>query len=117
MPTTPDARASQRGQAAVELVAVLPVLAVLLAAVWQVALVGHAAWSARAAAHAAARAAAVGGDARAAARAALPQRLERRLRVRTPGEGEAEVRLRVPVVLPALDLGSITARARFAPQA
>src|SRR5829696_8721390 len=64
------------GQAAVELVALLPLLALLAAGGWQLAVAGHAAWAADAAARAAARAAATGGDARAAARAALPARLE-----------------------------------------
>ena len=56
------------GQAAVELIALLPLVALLAAGAWQLAVAGHAAWSADAAARAAARAAATGGDARAAAR-------------------------------------------------
>ena len=60
---------AQRGQAAVELVAVLPLVAALLAALWQLALIGDASWSAAGAARAAARAEAVGLDPRAAARA------------------------------------------------
>ena len=55
-------RNGQSGQAAVEFVAVLPVLLALLAGVWQVALLGHASWSAAAAARAAARAHALGFD-------------------------------------------------------
>ena len=53
-------RTGQAGQAAVELVAILPVLAALLFGLWQAALWGHASWSAAAAARAAARAHALG---------------------------------------------------------
>ena len=45
------------GQAAAELVALLPLAALLIAGAWQLALAGHAAWAADAAARAAARAA------------------------------------------------------------
>ena len=82
---------AQRGQAAVELVAVLPLLAALLAGLWQAALVGEAAWSAASAARAAARAAAVGGSA--AARRPRPPpgsaraRAEGRRRRSRPGAG------------------------------
>src|SRR3982750_1043904 len=49
-------RTGERGQATVELVGVLPLLAVLGFAVWQAAVVGQAFWMAGAAARAAARA-------------------------------------------------------------
>ena len=107
-------RNGQNGQAAVELVAVLPVLAALLAGLWQVALVGHASWSAAAAARAAARAEALGLDARAAARAHLPAPLERGLRVREQG-GEVTVTVRVPSVVGAT-VGHASASAAFAVQ-
>ena len=58
-------RGDQQGQAAVELVAVLPVLVALFFGLWQVALLGHASWSAAAAARAAARAHALGASTRA----------------------------------------------------
>ena len=74
------------GQAAAELVALLPLAALLLAGAWQLAIAGHAAWAAGSAARAAARAAAVGADARgcgagrAAARArARPARARSRI--------------------------------------
>ena len=107
---------TQRGQAAVELVAVLPLLAALLAALWQVALVGQAAWSAASAARAAARAAAVGGSAPRAARAHLPDRLERGLQVSADGGGRVRVTVRLPSPF-GLRLGgtSVDSR-RFAPQ-
>jgi Flp pilus assembly protein TadG len=110
-------RSDQSGQAAVELVAVLPVLIALLAGVWQVALVGHAAWSAGAAARAAARAHAVGSDPRAAARAHLPASLERGLRVREAARsGEVTVTIRVPSVIGAGRLGRVSATSAFAVQ-
>jgi Flp pilus assembly protein TadG len=103
------------GQAAVELVALLPLVAAVLAVAWQIALAGHAAWAASAAARAAARAAAVGGDPRAAARAHLPRRLEGGLRVRETG-GRVTVSLRRPSVLPSLRLGRSSADAAFPQQ-
>ena len=48
----------ETGQAGVELVGVLPVVALLCALVWQLALAGHAAWAVSSAARAAARASA-----------------------------------------------------------
>ena len=45
---------SQRGQAAVELVAVLPLAVAVLAALWQLAVFAHTAWLTSSAAHAAA---------------------------------------------------------------
>ena len=75
------------GQAAVELVALLPLAALLLAGAWQLVLAGHAAWAADAAARVAARAAAVGGDARAAATRSLPASLRRGVVVRDRGAG------------------------------
>jgi hypothetical protein len=106
---------AQRGQAAVELVAVLPVLVAAFAALWQLAMAGHAAWSAAAAAEAAARAVALGGDAAAAARGRLPGPLERGLRVRSSSGGTVAVTVRVPSAF-GLDVGSVSSRARFAPQ-
>jgi hypothetical protein len=110
-------RNDQSGQAAVELVAVLPVLIALLAGVWQVALVGHASWSAGAAARAAARAHALGFDPRAAARAHLPTGLERGLSVREAARGGAvTVTVRVPSVIGAARLGRVSATSAFAAQ-
>lgn len=108
---------SPRGQASVELVALLPLLALAAAGLVQVALLGHASWAAAQAASAAARAHAVGGDARAAARRELPAHLEGTLRVMARGGGDVEVRLRAPSLVPALDVGTVTARGHFAEQA
>jgi len=104
------------GQAAVELVALLPLVALLAAGAWQLAVAGHAAWSADAAARAAARAVATGGDARAAARASLPGRLEEGMRVRASADGDVRVVLRVPAVLGLRVLGTVSASAHFRPQ-
>ena len=104
------------GQAAAELVALLPLAALLLAGAWQLVVAGHASWAAGAAARAAARAAAIGADARAAARAELPTRLERGLRVRERDPGTVEVELRIPPVLGLPVLGETSATAHFRPQ-
>ena len=87
------------GQASVELVAVVPLVLLLGALVWQLALVGHTAWMCAHAARAAARAEAVGRDGRVAARSALPEGLERGLRVeRRPG-GSVSVEVGIPLLL------------------
>jgi len=104
------------GQAAVEMVGLLPLAALLLAGAWQLAIAGHAAWAADAAARAAARAAAVGDDARAAARRELPGGLGRDVRVREHGEGTVEVTVRIPPVLGLPVLGHTSATAHFHPQ-
>ena len=104
------------GQAAAELVALLPLAALLLAGAWQLVIAGHAAWAAGSAARAAARAAAVGADPRAAAREHLPARLERGLRVHDRGAGTVDVTLRIPPVLGLRLLGHTTASAHFRPQ-
>jgi hypothetical protein len=108
--------ASERGQATVELIGVLPLLAVLGFAVWQAAVAGQALWMAGAAARAAARASAIGTDAEAAARAVLPPRLEDGLRVRAVDDGGVRVTLRIPAVIGGGAVGATTARARFVPQ-
>jgi hypothetical protein len=109
-------RRGESGQAAVELVALLPVLCALLAGLWQAALVGHASWSAAGAARAAARARAVGADERAAARAHLPARLERGLRVVEGRGGSVTVSVRVPSVFGLPRPERESASASFAPQ-
>jgi hypothetical protein len=107
---------SDGGQAAVELVALLPLLAAVLALAWQIVLAAQAAWAAGVAARAAARAHAVGTDAAAAARAHLPRSLERGLKVAPRGDGGVTVSLRIPAVMRGVDLGRATATARFDPQ-
>ena len=107
---------SQDGQAAVELVALLPCALAILAAVWQLALAGHAAWGASAAARAAARAHAVGADPGRAARGRLPAALEPGLRLRTEAGGAVHVRVRIPALPGLPSPGHAGATARFAPQ-
>ena len=103
------------GQAAVELVALLPLLALLAAGAWQLAVAGHAAWAADAAARAAARAEAVGRDPAAAARGSLPGRLEQELIVERAGGG-VRVVVAIPRVLGLPALGSVAATAQFREQ-
>jgi hypothetical protein len=105
-----------RGQATVELVALLPCLAALLAALWQAALAGYAVWAANAAARAAARADAVGADPRDAARAHLARRLEPGLRVTTPSAGDVRLSLRIPALPGLPSPGHAHATAHFEPQ-
>ena len=105
----------ESGQAAVELVAVLPLLALIALVLWQLALAGQAAWLAASAARAAARAHVVGGDEAAAARGVLPGRLEHALRVRAGKDGSVTLRLAVPSVAGGR-LTTIASRARFEPQ-
>jgi hypothetical protein len=106
----------ERGQATVEIVALMPLLAVLAFAVWQAAVAGQAIWLAGAAARAAARAEALGDDPEPAAREALPPRLEDGLRIRVRDGGGVTVTLRIPSVVGGGALGSTNARARFVPQ-
>jgi hypothetical protein len=108
--------AEQGGQATVELVALLPVLAVLLAALWQAVLAGQAVWAATSAARAAARAHAVGADERAAARHHLPRSLEPGLRVTTRSGGEVRLSVRIPPLPGLPSPGRAHAGARFEPQ-
>ena len=90
---------AEDGQASVELVAVLPVVLLIGAVLWQLAITGHAAWMCAHAARAAARAEAVGRDGRAAARSVLPKALERGLRVRRREGGGVRVSVRIPLLL------------------
>jgi uncharacterized protein (UPF0333 family) len=84
---------SERGQATVELVAVVPAVVVACVIAWELVLAGHTAWLAAHAARAGARAVAVGGDGRAAARSVASS-----ASVSVLGGGR-RVRVRVPVPL------------------
>ncbi len=99
------------GQAAVELVAVLPWVAAVLLVAWQFALAGDARSSAAVAARSGARAVATGGDPAAAARARLPRRLRDGLRVREGTGGLVSVSVRVPALAGVLKLGRVQAEA------
>ena len=98
-----------RGQAAVELVVVVPLLLALLALVGQLAVAGYALWAAGDAARVGARAAHVGGDAQRAALSALPDWLERGAEI--DPDDPVEVRVRAPALVPgvpAIPLGAAT---------
>jgi hypothetical protein len=95
------------GQASVEFVAVLPVLAVCLVIAAQTVVVGWALWCAGNAARAGARADEVGSNAEAAARRALPSSLRKDAAVSS--EDGVKVKVRVPALLPGISLPSVTA--------
>jgi hypothetical protein len=116
MPSSTARPAGERGQASVELVALLPLLGVLALGLWQVAIAGQAAWAGGAAARAAARATAVGEDPTRAAATLLPSHLRDGLRVRTTDGDAVEVRIAIPAVVGDGTLGSLTSHARFEPQ-
>jgi hypothetical protein len=103
------------GQATVELVALLPVLAAIGLLAWQVLVAGEAWWLAGAAARDAARAEALGADPRAAAAAVLPVELRDGLRVSRADAG-VRVRVEIPRVFAGVRVGSVTARAAMEPQ-
>jgi hypothetical protein len=104
------------GQASVELVALLPLLAVVLALAYQAVLAGQSLWEVRVAARAAARAHSLGADATMAARRHLRAGLEPGLRVHAAGDGDVRVSIRVPTILPAVHLGRVSATSHFRPQ-
>lgn len=103
----------ERGTASVELLATLPalILATLIAA--QIALAGHALWSAGVAARAGARAAHVGGHPQRVARDALPSLLRRGAEV-TAGDG-VSVKVLVPRLLPVVPRLPVRARTSLEP--
>src|SRR5436190_1206106 len=105
----PPRRRSDTGQAAVELLAVLPLLAAILAFAWQLIVAGHAAWAVAAAARAAARASALGADPTVAARAHLPSSLENGLRISDRPGGAVRVSVEVPRILAGLSFGRVEA--------
>lgn len=114
-------RSAEAGQAAVEFVALLPVLALCALAFGQAAVAGWTAWSAAGAARVGARAEALGADPGQAVRRALPAMLGRRAKVSVgrPGsrdEHRTTVRLRIPALLPGLPIGSVSAGAEVPSQ-
>jgi hypothetical protein len=89
----------QAGQASVELVAMIPVVLLVGAIAWQLALAGHTAWLTAHAARVAARADAVGRGPAGAARSALPRSLEDELEVERLDRGGVRVSVQVPLLL------------------
>jgi hypothetical protein len=113
---TSAAPASSSGQATVEFIAMLPLVAAVLAGLWQLAIVGHAEWGASAAARAAARASAVGGDPAAAARLHLARSLRPGLHVRALANGDVRVAVRIPTLPGVPGLGHARSTGHFVPQ-
>ena len=105
----------QRGQASVELVAVVPLLVLAGAVVVQVGLAAHAWGAAREAARAGARAAQVDAPVRAAVARMMGDDFARGAAVRTltgrDGEARVTVRVRVPMILPWVPAPSVAAEA------
>jgi hypothetical protein len=99
---------TERGQAGVELVALVPCLLLVVAALAQGCLFALCAIAAERAASAGARAASHGTPPGAAVRAVLPGALARTVRVRVSADGAVAVTLTVPRVLP---LPGLTVRA------
>jgi hypothetical protein len=116
-PSPQPQQRGQSGQATVELIALLPLVGVLAALLWQAVVAGQAVWFAGSAARAAARASAIGADARTAAERVLPNRFERGLRIeRADGDEGVRVAVRIPAVIAGVRLGTVTARARLQDQ-
>ncbi|MDX6618215.1 MAG: hypothetical protein QOK36_601 [Gaiellales bacterium] len=100
--------ATERGQAGVELVALVPCLLLVVAVLAQCCLFALCAVAAERAASAGARAATRGAAPGAAVRAVLPGALARTARVRVAADGAVAVTLTVPRVVP---LPGLTVRA------
>jgi hypothetical protein len=100
---------TERGQAGVELVALVPCLLLIVAALAQGCLFALCAVAAERAASAGARAAARGAAPGVAVRAVLPGALARSARVRVDADGAVAVRLTVPrlLPLPSLTVGAV----------
>lgn len=107
--------AEAEGQAAAELVAIVPLLVLVVVAAAQMCAAGWALWSAATAARAGARAAHVGGDPERAARAALPAELRERAEI-DDGE-EVSVRVVAPGLVPGIPRLAVSAAARLDPLA
>lgn len=98
-----------RGQASIELLGALPLLAALVLASWQLVILGESWWLAGIAARAGARAELVGGDVARSARAALPPGWARRVAVHGGTGAAIVVRVRVPAVVLGRPLGTVGA--------
>lgn len=101
--------ATERGQAGVELVLLLPCLLLVVAALAQACLFALCAIAAERAASAGARAVARGAPPGPAVRRVLPGALARSVSVRVGADGAVAVRLAVPRLLPvpALSVGAV----------
>jgi hypothetical protein len=101
------------GQAAVELVAAVPLVLLLTLVVAQLAVAGYALWSAGAAARAGARADYVGADGEAAARRSLPASLRRHASI--SDSNGLTVRVQAPALVPGVPAVPVTAKADLGP--
>jgi hypothetical protein len=108
-------RCGERGQASAELVAVIPLLVLVVAAAAQMTAAGWALWSAANAARAGARAAHLGDDAEKVALAALPGPLRDRAEV--SDDEEVRVRVLAPGLVPGIPALAISAAASLDPLA
>ena len=108
-------RGRQSGQAAVELVAAVPIVIVLALGAGQAAVAGYALWAAGNAARAGARAEHVGGDRERAALSALPGWLAERAEI--DGGARTRVRLEAPALIPGLPAIPVQAAASLDPGA
>jgi hypothetical protein len=102
---------AEHGTASVELIAVIPALICALLIAAQIAVIGHAFWSAGVAARAGARAAVVDRSASRAALAALPEALRRGAKV--DEDDGVSVSVPLPRVLPLVPRIVVTASASF----
>ena len=93
------AHGEERAQASIEVVALVPALALILACVWQAALAGLALTAAESASRSGARAALVGRPAAGAAMAALPSSMRAGATVEEAA-GRIVVTVRVPSIVP-----------------
>lgn len=116
MTTPPTPRPRQRGQATIELIALLPLLAIVALLAVQVQLYVSTATAAENAARNAARVASDGGDAQGAARASLDPGLRDDLTAVSVAGEEVRVSIRVPLLSPsfASSIGTISRSATFA---
>ena len=113
---SPATMRDDSGQATVELVALLPVLGVLVLGLWQVAVFGHAVWSASAAARIASRAAAVGAPSASSAAVTARRVAGRGARLRVIDGGAVRVAVPVRAVIGGAVLTTVSTTARFEPQ-
>ena len=102
-----------RGQASVELVAILPALVLCVVIAAHALPTGWALWSAANAARAGARAEQVGGDGEAVARRALPTSLREEARTRIGDE--VRVTVRAPGLLPGVEARPVGAASSLDP--
>jgi Flp pilus assembly protein TadG len=101
-------RSDQRGQSSIELMGVLPLLILVVLAVWQLALTTWAINQASNAARTVSRVSARGGDLKKTARNAVSPPLRKGLEYTVRGE-KATVKVRIPIVIPGLSTERIVA--------